>query len=260
MRLAMPEIWWVTGAGSGIGHALTVRLAQNGHRVYASARNQSTLQTLARQFPNVVPLPVDVRDRGAMLKLFSSLPQPPPRLDGVILSAGICDYTDLPDLGVDAITNQIQTNFLGVVHACEVALPLLEAATSTLRPQLIGIGSLSSWAGFPRAEGYGASKAAMAYFLDSLRCDIQQRIQVTLVYPGFVTTRLTAGNDFPMPFEWPLERAADHVYARLWRERRQITFPWQLHSLLRLAHLLPGLWYNYVVPRLTRQLPQGDNA
>ena len=253
MTLARTEAWWVTGAGSGIGNALAQRLAQIGHTVYASSRSESALLELSQRYANVIPLPVDVSDRAAMQRVFTVCKRPPTHLDGIILSAGICEYVDLPDLNTPAITAQMQINFLGAVHACEVALPLLEAAAVFSRPQLVGIGSLSSLIGFPRAEGYGASKAAMAYFLDSLRCDIQQRIQVTTVYPGFVKTRLTAANDFPMPFVWELDQAADHILERLWQERRVITFPWQLSLILRVAQLLPSLWYGYLIPRLSRQ-------
>ncbi|MES2606958.1 MAG: SDR family NAD(P)-dependent oxidoreductase, partial [Pseudomonadota bacterium] len=106
---------------------------------------------------------------------------------------------------------------------------------------------LSDKAGFPRAEGYGSSKAAMAYFLDSLRCDVQATIDVTIVYPGFVATRLTQQNQFAMPFLWPVEKAADYIFARLWKGRRRLQFPWQLHWLLRMAQAWPALWYGHIV-------------
>lgn len=255
MTVATPANWWVTGAGDGIGRALTIRLAKQGCRVYASSRRREPLDELARLFPeHIVPLPVDVGDRMAMQHVFASLDAPPASLTGIVLSAGICEYIDLPALDSASIARVMQVNFLGIVHACEVALPLLQvqARGAGSRPQIVGIGSLSSYIGFPRAEGYGASKAAMAYFLDSLRCDVQPHIDVSVVYPGFVSTRLTAANDFPMPFQWTANQAADYIMRHLGERRRELAFPWQLHWLLRVARWLPGLWYSYLVPRLAR--------
>lgn len=256
MRQVAPQTWWVTGAADGIGRAVARRLALQGHRVHISSRSRTGLERLAAEFPGQVQVwPVDVADRVAVLGLFATDPLAPRALDGILLSAGICEYIDLPDLDSDSVARVTSVNFLGVVHACEAALPLLRSAGAAggRRPQIVGIGSMSSYVGFPRAEGYGASKAAMAYFLDALRCDIGHEIDVTTVFPGFVSTRLTAANDFPMPFQWTVEQAADYILARLGRGRRRLAFPWQLHCLLTLARWLPGLWYGSLMPRLARR-------
>jgi short-subunit dehydrogenase len=249
------QTWWLTGAGSGIGLALAERLANAGHRVYASSRSADALAALTQRFPQqVVALPVDVSEPQAVATLFESTSDAPLHLDGVILSAGICEYIDLPDLNVASVTRMMQVNYLGVVHTCALALPLLKRAylnNPRQRPKLIGIASMSSYVGFPRAEGYGASKAAMAYFLDSLRCDVQQQIDISIVYPGFVATRLTTQNHFDMPFLWTVDQAADYIFARLWQGRQRMHFPWQLHVLLRLAQALPALWYGTVIKRLS---------
>jgi NAD(P)-dependent dehydrogenase (short-subunit alcohol dehydrogenase family) len=256
MTQSNPQTWWITGAGDGIGRALTTRLIQQGHTVHVSGRSRAGLDSLAADFPGQVHVwPVDVADRDAVLRLFADDPLAPRSLDGILLSAGICEYIDLPALDSASVARVTQVNFLGVVHACEAALPLLRAAVAAGRakPQIIGVGSMSSYVGFPRAEGYGASKAAMAYFLDALRCDVGPDIDVTTVFPGFVSTRLTAANDFPMPFQWTAEQAADFIVARLGRGYRYLAFPWQLHWLLRLAQWLPGLWYGVLIPRLARR-------
>ena len=65
---------------------------------------------------------------------------------------------------------------------------------------------------FPRAEAYGASKAALQYFCDSLRLDLaDEQIDVSVVNPGFVDTPLTRKNDFEMPFLMDVEQAAERV-------------------------------------------------
>lgn len=259
---AVPLTCWITGASSGIGRELALRLAAAGHTVWISARSGQVLETLAQEDPvHLLPLPCDVSDTAAMAALFGSPGDAskagvPEALDLVILCAGICEYIDLPDLDTASIRRTMDVNFHGTVNATAAALPLLHAARQrnpVRRPELVGVSSMSAYVGFPRAEGYGASKAALAYFLDALRCDIQQHIDVTVVYPGFVATPMTDRNDFAMPFLQTTAAAADHILARLGRGCRTISFPWQLHWLLKLAALLPALWYGPVMRALSRQ-------
>lgn len=247
--------WWITGASSGIGRELALLLAGRGHRVWISARSDGALRQLAASYPDqLVPFPCDVTDAPALSALLNAA-DAPRWLDGVIVCAGACEYVDTPQLDAGAFDRVFAVNFFGAVNACRAALPLLAEARRrqpACKPQVIGVGSLASVVGFPRAEAYGASKAAFAYFLESLRCDVGREIDVTLVNPGFVATPMTARNDFPMPFLWQSRRAAKYIVARLDARPRRISFPWQLRGLLRLASALPVLWYGLIAPRLAR--------
>lgn len=248
---------WVTGASSGIGRELCLQLAARGDIVYASARSQAALEQLAAAHPqHIVPLPLDVSDDAAMTTPFDQLPAAlrPDRLDLVIAAAGACEYVDLPQLDPLLFRRVADVNYFGTLNTCRAALPLLQAAAAAggARPELVGICSMSVYTGFPRAEAYGASKAAQRYLLEALRCDVGEAIDVCIVYPGFVATPMTAANDFPMPFCISADHAARVIVATLGRRRRTLAFPWQLHLLLRLAAWLPGLWYGVLVPRLSR--------
>jgi NADP-dependent 3-hydroxy acid dehydrogenase YdfG len=250
----IPECWWVTGAGAGIGRALTLRLVAAGHTVYGTSRSRTDLALLAAECgERVVPVPCDVAGASAMARIWQSLPQAPTRLDGVILAAGICEYVDVDALSAASFHRVMDVNFHGIVHAVHAALPLLRAAaTDGRRRKLVGIGSLSSVVGLPRAEAYGASKAAMKYFLEALRVDLGHEVDITVVQPGFVATRLIEDNDFPMPWMWNVDEAADYLFTRLWAGRRTLRFPWQLSFWLHLAAALPALWFGAAAPRLRR--------
>jgi short-subunit dehydrogenase len=140
-------------------------------------------------------------------------------------------------------------------------LPLLKrqaGASPGERPHIIGVGSMSSYLGFPRAEAYGASKAAMAYFLDALRTDLVGKVDVTVVYPGFVSTPMTDRNDFPMPFLISAEEAASIIIRKASRRPCSIVFPLRLHWLLRVLSWFPGLWYSFISPRLSRSAGAGS--
>lgn len=244
---------WVTGASSGIGRAIALQLGREGHRVYISARNREALDSLVSEMPgNLIALPCDVTDDAAMAPLLRK--NGIAELDMAILCAGVCEYIDLPHLDMGKVRRVAETNYFGTVNACIAALPALKSAASAGRkPQLVGIGSMSSYVGFPRAEAYGSSKAAMSYFLQSLRSDLGREISVTVVYPGFVATPMTGANDFPMPFLVSAEKAAVIILAKAAKRPLSIAFPSRLHLLLQAMRLFPRLWYSAIATRLSRQ-------
>ncbi len=257
MQNTVQKVYWLTGASSGIGRELALQLADQGHKVYISARSAENLQELAHSSPeHLLPLPCDVSDAEQTAALFKGMAHPPAWLDGIILCAGSCEYIDVDDFDVGSFHRVMASNFYGVVHTCQAALPLLRAGHArnpAQRPEIIGICSMSCYVGFPRAEAYGSSKAAMSYFLESLRCDVQREIAVTVVYPGFVATPMTMANDFPMPFMVPASEAARLIIKSLGKGKRSMSFPWQLYVLLKLGALLPWFWYGCVVTALSRQ-------
>ena len=257
MSIQQSQTYWISGASSGIGRALSIQLAAQGHRLLVSSRDRSALEDLAGQYPGLIEvMPCDVADRNKMMALFSTnLPQLQ-TLDGIFLCAGICEYIDLPAFNLDAFERAAAVNYLGVVNACAAAYPLLEKAVAkagSTKPFIVGLASMSSYIGFPRAEAYGASKAAMAYFLDSLRADIGQRIDVITVYLGFVRTPMTAANDFPMPFIVSDQEAAAAILNKLPGRPLKIVYPWRLHFSLHLLRKMQWLWYGKIIPRLRRE-------
>lgn len=267
--MSTARTWWLTGGSSGIGREVARQLARRGDRVHVTARREEALQALVEEFPDhIVALPADVSDDASMQRLFASLPAAtrPHRLDGIILCAGTCEYMDLPDLDVAMMRRVAEVNFFGVANACAAALPLLEQTAAQARggrqarPCIVGVCSMSVLVGFPRAEAYGSTKAAMRYFLDALRCDLGDRIDVRTVLPGFVETPMTAANDFPMPFCMSPEDAARRVIQAVDGTRREVRFPWRLYGLLKLAAWLPGLWYGPVMAKLRRRQAANSNG
>lgn len=246
------NVVWITGAGSGIGKDIAIALASQGKTVIASGRSYKKLQALAQQFPNhIYPIAFDVSRSEDVAEMTSSIERISSHLDCVILSAGICHYVNANDLKVETFRKDMDTNFFGMINSFNAALPLLKRATR--RPHLLGISSMAAYVGLPRAESYGASKAAVTYLLNSLRADCGHWLDITVVNPGFVKTPLTASNDFPMPFLISSETAAMKVVAALESRPRRLQFPLRLHWALRVAQCFPSLWYSTIVPRLSRQ-------
>lgn len=242
------KVIWVTGASSGLGKSLTLQLAASGAKVIASARNHRALDELAAQHGNIHPLVLDITNRDACDALPARLADISPRLDQAILNAGCCEYLDFPDPDWDAVRRVMEVNFFGTVNCIRAALPLLRRSPAG-RAHLVVVASQATAAPFPRAEAYGASKAALQYFSDSLRIDLaREKIDVSVVNPGFVDTPLTRRNDFDMPFLMDADEAARRIIGGLRSRPRHYSFPRRLSLLLAISRLLPGLWQKLVMP------------
>jgi NAD(P)-dependent dehydrogenase (short-subunit alcohol dehydrogenase family) len=243
------KVVWVTGASSGLGRSIALQLANSGALVIASARNLQALQELAVEHDNIRPLACDITDAAGFAVLGERITAISPYIDQAILNAGNCEYLDFPNPDWSAVRRVMDVNFFGSVNCVEFALPLLRAS-GRKRPHLVVVASQVTAAPFPRAEAYGASKAALQYFCDSLRIDLApEKIDVSVVNPGFVDTPLTRRNDFEMPFLMDADAAARRIVAKLESRPRRYDFPRRLALLLGLSRLAPALWQRAVAAR-----------
>src|SRR4030095_17131130 len=113
----------------------------------------------------------------------------------------------------------------GVVEFIEAAMPTLLKQGSG---QIVAIGSLAGFRGLPHAASYGAAKAALMNYIESLRIDLAPRgIAVTLAAPGFVVTKDTK-KQRAKPMSIDVERAADLLAKAILAQRPYVSFPWRL--------------------------------
>lgn len=237
-----PRTVWITGAGSGIGEEVAKRYAARGDTVLISGRSHEKLAAVAESHVgNIIPLVFDVTKDEDIDGAQEQLRALTPHIDLLILNAGSAEYIRAPELDTAVFRRVMDTNYFGMVNTLRAALPLLEAAPQ--RPHVAGVCSLAGLIGFPRAAPYGASKAAAAYLLHSLRIDFGDLFDVTVINPGFVKTPMTERNRFPMPFLMDASRAADIITRKLPRRPMTVQFPLRLVLLLRLAQLFRGMWY-----------------
>ncbi len=243
---------WITGAGSGIGRALTLALARAGNRVAISGRNEAKLAEVASHFPQqIVPLPFDVTKDDQTEAVAASLADIFDHLDIAILAAGHCEYIENAELDTALFRRVFDVNVFGLVNSAAIALPLLRKSAG--RGQLAVVGSLSAVLPLPRAEAYGASKAAMNYLADSLRLDLKAAgVDVCVANPGFVTTPMTDANDFPMPFLMDADEAARRIIRGIARRKRRINFPRRFYWILASLAAVPALWYGGVGQKFSR--------
>jgi short-subunit dehydrogenase len=232
---------WVTGASSGLGRSLVLALVAEGHRVIASARNETALKELETLSDLIVALPFDMTRELDIPDVTEALIQKADGLDQVIFNAGGCEYLEFPNPDWSALRRVMELNYFGTLNCLQIALPLLRKNKAS--PHIVCIASQATAAPFPRAEAYGASKAALQYLFASLRIDLApENIDVTVVNPGFVDTPLTRQNNFPMPFLMDVDVAARRIVKRIEDRPRVYSFPFRLTLLLAVSKLLPSLW------------------
>lgn len=249
------KVIWVTGASSGLGRSLALALAAQGHRVIASARNEEPLVSLEKLNPSIIALPCDITDENSLQTAQAKLSTNFASLDQVILNAGNCEYLEFPEPDWAAIRRVMEVNYFGTINCLQVALPLLRKSAVT-RPHIVVVASQVTYAPFAKAEAYGASKAALQYFFDSLRIDLApENIDVSLVNPGFVDTPLTRKNDFEMPFLMDVDDAAQRIIKQVASRPRNYSFPKRLQALLLISKLMPGTWQKMVSRDISKPKP-----
>ncbi|GIU13249.1 short-chain dehydrogenase [Shewanella sp. c952] len=234
----------ITGASSGIGLQLASDYLQQGWKVFACGRNKQGLDKLV----GAEKLLFDINDIDAIKAEAERLQNGDfANLDLVILNAGTCEYVD-DALHFDSALFErvIRTNVISMGHCISAFLPLMSGGS-----QLALMGSSAVYLPFPRAEAYGASKAAVQYLASSLALDLKPHgIGVSVICPGFVKTPLTDKNDFAMPMQQTPQQASIAIRKGLAKGQQEIHFPLRFTLLLKFISLLPrGVWQKLVQPK-----------
>lgn len=229
----------ITGATSGIGHSLFEQYSQQGEQVIACGRNQQQLELMKdKSFKTCC---FDMTDKQAIEKAAASIES----LDILILNAGNCRYIDdAKNFDGELFADVIETNLISLGWLLQYLLPKVKKGG-----QVIFVSSSATLLPFQRSEAYGASKAGIDYLAKSLRLDlIKEKIDVTLIHPGFIKTPLTDKNDFSMPFLLTSDEAASRIITAIKKRKTYAHFPKRLTLLLKTISLLPDfIWQKIIV-------------
>lgn len=236
--LAAGKRAWIVGASSGIGRAVAERLAARGLTVFVSARRAEALQALAADSQGeIIPLPLDVGDGGAVGEALERIERDAGPIDLVVFCAGVWRPMRLEDFSAEALRRTVEINLLGAANLLEALLPGMRARGSG---RIALVSSVAGYRGLPMSAAYGASKAALTHMAEALRPECARAgIALQVISPGFVATPMTETNRFPMPFLMDVETAARRILAGLESERFEIHFPRRLSWQLKLLRCLP---------------------
>ncbi len=220
----------VTGATSGLGEALTLKLVKKGHEVIACGRNQQKLDAYSDE-ALITTLSFDVTDPVSTQNALKDI-----TADFFVLNAGTCEYVDVNSVEASMFKRVFDANVIGVSNVVAAVLPNCKSGNS-----LVFVDSLARLLPFPRSEAYGASKAALYYMAKSFAVDLQKKgIKVKTMSPGFVKTPLTDKNDFPMPMQITSEKAAEYMYEGLFNNASSVYFPRRFSTIIRFLGILPA--------------------
>lgn len=243
------KVAWVVGGSSGIGAAVARELQSRGALVALSARRHDELAEVSAGTMLVVT--ADVTDAASLTDAASRIRDELGPIDLAVLSAGYWKQMTANDWDTETFNRHVQVNLIGMSNAIAAVLPEMLARRSGV---IAGISSVAGYRGLAGSEAYGATKAGQINLLESLRIRVARRgVRVITVCPGFVSTELTAGNDFPMPFIIDANTAGRAICDGLERGRTEIVFPVQMALLMKAARLVPvALWsalWSRVSPR-----------
>ena len=243
---------WITGASHGIGRSLALRLAgTHAVKVAASARGETALQSLREDNGLIVPYVLDVTDTAAVEACIARMEAELGLPDLVVLNAGIYEPAAAAETTAAQYRDHMTVNYIGVTNCVAAILPRLLARGAG---QLAIVGSVAGYRGLPGSAAYGPTKAALASLAETLRLELQgSGVDIRLVSPGFVATRLTEKNRFPMPAIIDTDEAAARIVDGLEGRRFETAFPWRFVAWLKLARILPWGLYQGLVRRVTRQ-------
>lgn len=191
---------------------------------------------------------IDVRERAFLADWLKAVDMQTP-IDLVIANAGISGGTGGGGESDDQVRAIFAVNVEGMLNTVH---PLIEPMRKRRRGQIALMSSLAAFRGFRGAPAYCASKAAVKSYGESLRGLLRDDgVEVSVIHPGFVKSRMTAVNDFPMPFLMNADQAARIVKRGLARNRGRIAFPWPTYFAMWLVSCLPG----WMADRLLSRTP-----
>lgn len=245
MREFKGKRYWLVGASEGLGLALAKLLSDAGAELILSARSESSLKAAAANLPGpATALPVDVSSSDSVKAAAAKLPE----LDGMVFLAGVYWPMRAQDWNAEQAEAMANINFTGCMRVVGAALPPMVARN---RGHIVITGSLSGFRGLPGAIGYAASKAGTMVLAESLYADLRKSgVTVQLANPGFIRTRLTAKNDFTMPFIMEPEAAARIMFRHMQSGGFKVSFPTLFSWLFRGGNFLPdGLYYRIFPPK-----------
>jgi NAD(P)-dependent dehydrogenase (short-subunit alcohol dehydrogenase family) len=201
------KVWFITGAGSGIGAGTARAALKVGNRVLATGRNVEKVRNALKDVAggNLEVLQLDVSDEAQAKAALGQAVKKFGRLDVVVNNAGYSLLGNFEELSNQDFERQFATNFWGVLNVMRAALPVMRKQRSG---HIINMSSVAGVVGLKHCSAYGASKFAVEGLSLSVVEEVGKfGIKVTVVEPGFFRTDLLADSNA----KWAGNRIDDYA-------------------------------------------------
>lgn len=244
----------ITGASSGIGEALALYYAAHGaEKLFLSGRNAERLEQVAKRCQalgaEVFPRVINVTDRTAMQQWLTEC-QKIADLNIVFANAGVSTGEETPE----NIYNTFSTNVMGVLNTITPVIEYYKQRTDNNK--IIAItASIAGYHGLCACPSYSATKACVKAYGEALRGALKPNgIQVNVICPGFVKSRITDKNTCPMPFFMSAEKAAEIIATRIDENIGLIAFPWPMRLATWFLSILPNRLTDFIYEKLPHKV------
>jgi short-subunit dehydrogenase len=234
----------VTGASSGIGASLALALAKRGDRLTLLGRDATRLsdtveRCTAAGSPDATSHCCDVTDAGAMADVVAAA-DAARSVDIVVVNAGLGGRAVLAGAAGEPPSVAREIVAVNLIGAINTVAPLLGRFVERKRGHVVLVSSIAARQGLAESPVYAASKAALSIYGEGLRRLLgPSGVCVTVIEPGYVSTRMARSLPFQRPFETDAESAAALIVKAVEGGRPRLRFPWQMHLGASLVGLLP---------------------
>lgn len=256
------KVAWITGASSGIGEALAVAYASEGHQLVLSARRADQLERVKQRCvqaglreEDVLVVPLDITDDNAIQPAVVRVMDCFGRIDLLINNAGISQRSLFVDTGIDVYRTIFDVDVIGQIAMTKAVLPVMLRQGSG---HIAVTSSIAGKMGVPYRTGYCAAKHAMMGFCDALRAELHgSGVKVSTILPGFVQTNISKqavtgdGSKFGVT-DKNIERGmdVDECAAIIVRQLRKGTDEFAVSN----GPEKHTLWLNRLLPALVRKM------
>src|SRR3984957_20427780 len=162
----MGKVWFVTGAGRGLGIDIAQKALAAGHSVVATGRNPDAVLKAIGAHENLLTVALDITDAGAAIAATQTAVDRFGRIDVLVNNAGNFYARYFENISADHFRAQMETNFFGPLNVTRAVLPVMRAQRSG---QVITVTSLAGLIGQEFVAAYAASKFALEGWIASLR-------------------------------------------------------------------------------------------
>lgn len=208
------KVIWVIGVGSGIGKALAVELARQGHQMILSGRRLERLQSLKSDtIHDAIVLPLDITQPDDFFQAYGHIKGKFGGIDSVICMSADYQPMTVDNLDLKLCQTIVDTNLTAAFTLLHTVVPDMKLRQSG---QIVFCGSVAGYRGLPNGQPYSAAKAGLINLAETARIELNQYgIDVKIINPGFVKTEMTDKNSFSMPMMISAELAAERIASQL---------------------------------------------
>lgn len=186
----MSKVWFVTGAGSGLGAGTAKAALRAGDRVVATGRNLDKVRkALGGDYGDDLALvALDVTDEAQAKAAVAAAVHKFGRIDVLVNNAGNSILGNFEELTTADFASQFSTNFYGVANVMRAVLPVMRSQRSGY---IVNISSVAGAVGLKHCSAYSSAKFAVEGLSFAVAAEVEPfGIKVTVVEPGFFRTEL----------------------------------------------------------------------